>query len=87
MLPMGREDGIPYQFFFFIYPNQHEEMHENHRRTFTKNPVNGHPILYPLNRVIEFDKLWESLPNALFHEEKIYFKDVYDLKLSQIGRM
>lgn len=86
MLPKGSEDGKPFQFFFFIYPYNGEEMHQNYQDAFSKVTFDGHPMMYPLNRFIRFEKMWEILPNALFHEEKIYFRDVYDLKLSQHTR-
>lgn len=86
MLPRGSEEGKPYQFFFVVYPYEHKDIHESYQNPFSRIPIDVHPALYPLNRPILFEKIWETLPNVLFHEEKIYFKDVYDLKLPRITR-
>lgn len=77
---MGSEKGTPYQFFFFVYtPSNEETRKDRHKNLFENLPLTQHPVLYPLNRAIKFEKIWESLPNAFFHEEKIFYKDIYNL--------
>lgn len=84
MLPRGSKDGKPYQFLFFIDKYEHKETTQT-EEDFLKNiPRDEVRFIYPLNRVIKFEKLLESLPNARFHEVNIYFKDVYDIKLPRV---
>lgn len=84
MLPKGSGDGKTYQFLFFIDRYEHKVVIDSQADFLENIPRDDVRFDYPLNRVLKFEKILETLPNARFHEVKIYFKDMYDLKLPGI---
>ncbi|KAG5889584.1 hypothetical protein JTB14_010216 [Gonioctena quinquepunctata] len=73
MIPKGSPGGTPYQFFFAVHPDI-----ENPNTVTTDNLgvilSDNSPMKFPLDRFIEFDKMWEHMPNFHFKEVKVYFK-------------
>ncbi|CAH0563933.1 unnamed protein product [Brassicogethes aeneus] len=79
MLPLGKKQGMPYQFFTIIYPYvEYEGAHEPMGKYFYPRAGSGsffidnQPLFYPLDRYIKFENMWHDLPNMNFKQELIY---------------
>ncbi|ERL93427.1 hypothetical protein D910_10719 [Dendroctonus ponderosae] len=81
MLPIGNYNGLPYQFYFIVYPykeytGQKEEMNYFYPRPGTGGGyVDDYPVYYPFNKPIKFGKMFVTeIPNSFFYEAKIYHR-------------
>ena len=82
MLPKGNYGGLPFQFYFIVYP--FKEYTENYPQEWTNHyprPGAGGPFLdtylgfYPFDRPIKYGQMfYEKVPNSYFYETKIFHK-------------
>ncbi|KAG5889589.1 hypothetical protein JTB14_010221 [Gonioctena quinquepunctata] len=84
MLPRGSVSGTTYRFFVIVYPYvpyQEGKYHTDGVPTPGTGEVfvDNRTLGFPFDRVIPFEKMWNSLENAHFQEVKVYFKDIYDI--------
>jgi hypothetical protein len=90
MLPMGSYSGVPYQFYFFVYPYKAYEGQKQEMTYFYPQPgtgggyVDATPLYYPLDRPIKFGKMFVTeVPNAYFYETKIYHRNIDEAQVPQ----
>ncbi|XP_049821677.1 hexamerin-1.1-like isoform X2 [Aethina tumida] len=87
MLPMGKEYGMHYQFFVYVYPFEEYKGHHEHEGEYYYPRVgsgsymeDNYPFGYPFNRFIEYEKLWYDMPNGYFYEAPIYHTPVHQIQ-------
>ncbi|KAL1497678.1 hypothetical protein ABEB36_008599 [Hypothenemus hampei] len=78
MLPMGTYVGMPYQFYFIVYPfkpyvEQKEEMTFFYPRPGTGGGfIDDLPLYYPFDKPIQYEEMFmHEVPNSYFYETKI----------------
>lgn len=77
MLPKGSEEGTTHQLFFFVYPcDCSQDVNEEDYHHMAN--IDQKPYGYPLERVIKHESVFD-IPNAHFHEVKIFHEDIYEL--------
>lgn len=82
MLPKGIQGGLPFQFYFIVYPfepytgNKPQEWTYYYPRPGVGGPfLDTYPLGYPFDRVIKYEKVFtEEIPNAFFKDVVIYHK-------------
>lgn len=77
-IPKGSYDGVPYQFFVYVYKRTPYKAQESHIPTVGSGQqyVDGFPFGYPLDRPIYFEKMFHELPNTFFYDTKVYHRDL-----------
>ncbi|XP_060523198.1 uncharacterized protein LOC132700094 [Cylas formicarius] len=82
MLPKGSAGGVPFQFYFIVYPHKQYHQHKEHEFFYPRpgtgaGYVDDYPLYYPFDRPIKFGHLFvDEVPNSHFHEVKVYHKEV-----------
>lgn len=89
MLPRGTEAGTSYQLFVIVYPyvpvkgrTQQPDVGQLPRPGTSDIFVDNAPLGYPFDRFVKFERMWHSIPNMYFQEEKIYHKEEREMNIS-----
>ncbi|KAJ8972031.1 hypothetical protein NQ314_000414 [Rhamnusium bicolor] len=83
ILPRGSASGTPYQFYVIVYPyvtRQNDNINQEQESYFL--PVVGnqqfydnYTLGYPFDRFIQFEQLFNQVPNSYFQEARVYHRD------------
>ncbi|XP_063916416.1 larval serum protein 1 alpha chain-like [Zophobas morio] len=82
LLPKGRVDGFDCQFYVFVSPYVRPKYHREYSEDYYYPKVGSgakyideYPLGYPFDRTINYDQVFQSIPNSYFYSAKIYHRN------------